>query len=97
MADMTSSSSTPTHNPIVSSSTCTPFAGWDGGWIATYGSMDRNNLKTNMDRTKMKTLSALDLAGPSRVTFDGEVNPKQKQKTTQHQKNAIRNKLLGQG
>ena len=110
MADMTSSSSTPTQNPAVRSSTWTPPAGWHGGWTATYGNMDRCNVKNNMDRTttiinesrmtgaerqRRRTLNALDLVGPPRVKFDGEVDQKPKQKTTQHQKNAIKNKLLG--
>ena len=111
MADMTSSSSsTPTQNPAARSSTWTPPAGWDGGWTATYGKMDRYNVKNNMDRTttiineammtgaerqRRRTLNALDLVGPPRVKFDGEVDQKPKQKTTQHQKNAIENKLPG--
>ena len=112
MADMTSSSSsTPTQNPAARSSTWTPPAGWDGGWTATAGKLDRYNLTHNTDRTttivmnkammtdgerqRRRSLNALDLVGPPRDKFDGELDQKPKQKTTQHQKTAIENKLLG--
>ena len=108
MADMTSSSSsTPTQNPAARSSTWTPPAGWDGGWKGSMGKMDKYNVKLdthlartttvilNPDRESRRTLNALDLCGPPRVKSDGELDQKPKQKPTEHQKNAIKNKLLG--
>ena len=111
MADMTSSSSTPTQNPAARSSRWTAPAGWDSGWTAEAGKLDRCIVKNDMDRTttivmnkammtdaerqSRRTLNALDLVGPPNVKFDGELTQKPKLKTTQHQKNAIKNKLLG--
>ena len=49
----------------------------------------------NPHRESRRTLNALDLCGPPKVKFDGELDQKPKQKPTEHQKNAIKNKLLG--
>jgi hypothetical protein len=102
MADMTSSHRTPSRG-------IDTFADWDGGWKGSMGKMDKYNVELDThyarstvvilkpDRESRKTLNALDLCGPPRIKFDGELVKSDGQKPTEHQKNAIKNKLLGRG
>ena len=73
------------------------------------GKMDKYNVKLdthlartttvilNPDSESRRTLNALDLCGPPRVKFDGELVKSDGQKPTEHQENAIKNQLLGRG
>jgi hypothetical protein len=81
-----------------------PLADWDGGWKGSMGKMDKYNVEqktdyarstvviVNPDRESRRTLNALDLCGPPRIKFDGELVKSDGQNSTNHQKNAIKNK-----